>query len=534
MSQKWDYIIVGAGAAGCLLAERLTACGRYRVLLLEAGPTGRSLALGLPIGWTSVAYGKAFNWGFMTTPEAGAADRRVRWPRGRVLGGSTAINGMIYVRGQPRDFDDWAEGGATGWDWRSVEPYFHRFENHSASPVAGRLHIQQAKPSLWGERFISACEAAGIPRNESYLEGETGGAGYYHQNVFRGWRQSGRLAFLSVAQRRANLTVITDALVDRVLIDEARVSGVLWRKGHSEPQAATAAHTILAAGAIGSPVILQRSGIGDAAHLQALGITPVIDRPAVGQNLQDHFGTLVATETHAEGTVWASVRPHRLPGQLWNYLSRRQGLLAMPSSDVCVFHESGFGEPGRPDIQVHFTPAAGFHDEVTGRSAMDPVPGVTAITYPMHPTSRGDVLITSNEIDATPQIRANYLSTAHDRRVLLSGIRMLRKIYDSEPMRAYRGTEIRPGAAAQSDEALLIKAGQQGTTGYHPVGTCRMGTDQDAVIDPELKLRGLSGLSVIDASVMPKLTSGNTMAATYMIAEYGAAKLLRDASGGGV
>ena len=532
MNRTWDYIIVGAGAAGCLLANRLTACGRYRVLLLEAGPAGRSLALGLPIGWTSVAYGKAFNWGFATEPETGAANRRVRWPRGRALGGSTAINGMIYVRGHPRDFDDWAAAGAEGWDWQSIEPYFHRFENHSTSPVEGRLHVQQAKPSLWGERFISACEAAGIARNENYLEGGTGGAGYYHQNVFRGWRQSGKLAFLNAARRRPNLTVMTDALVDQLLIDDARISGVLWRRGNGEPQAARAAQTILAAGAIGSPVILQRSGIGDAAHLQSVGITPVIDRPAVGENLQDHFGTLVATETQAEGTLWAAVRPRRLPGQLWGYLSRRDGVLAMPSSDVFVFHESGCGEPGRPDIQVHFTPAAGIHDEATGRSAMDPMPGVTAITYPMHPTSRGDVLITSAESDAPPQIRANYLSTEHDRSVLLSGIRMLRKIYDSEPMRTYRGAEIRPGATAQSDEELLAKAGQQGTTGYHPVGTCRMGTDDDAVIDPDLKLRGLSGLSVIDASVMPKLTSGNTMAATYMIAEFGATKLLRQASGG--
>jgi choline dehydrogenase len=220
-----------------------------------------------------------------------------------------------------------------------------------------------------------------------------------------------------------------------------------------------------------------------------------------------------------------------LPAELWRYLRHRQGLLAMPSADVFVFHESGVGEPGRPDVQVHFTPASGIHDEVSGKSVMDPVPGVTAITYPMHPTSRGSVLITDADVAAEPEITANYLSTDHDKQVLLAGIRTLRRIYDSEPMRTYRRGELRPGMESQSDDELLAMAGRQGTTGYHPVGTCRMGTDADAVVDPDLKLRGLSGLSVIDASVMPKLTSGNTMAATYMIAENGAAKLLREHEG---
>ena len=531
MGLQWDYVIVGAGAAGCLLAERLTRDGRSRVLLMEAGGKARSLALGLPIGWTSVAYGKQFNWGFRTAPEAGVLGRRVRWPRGRVLGGSTAINGMIYVRGQPRDYDEWAEAGAHGWDWQCVEPFFRRFENRSDPPQPGRLTLRQASPSLWGDRFIAACEAAGIPRNDDYLSGDTLGAGYYHQNVFRGWRQSGTVAFLSAAVGRANLRVLSDVLVDRCVIDEGRVTGVITRDVQDRETVIEGRHVILAAGAVGSPAVLQRSGIGDAEHLTRLGIETIVDRVAVGQNLQDHFGTLVATETTPEGTVWAGVRPWRLPGQLWRYVSRREGLLAMPSADLFVFHESGLGEPGRPDVQVHFTPAAGMHDEVSGTSKMDPVPGVTAITYPMHPTSRGSVLITDADSSAAPEIQANYLTTEHDRQVLLSGIRMLRRIYDSEPMKTHRREEIRPGAAAQTDEALLKKAGQQGTTGYHPVGTCRMGSDADAVVDPDLAVRGLSGLSVIDASVMPKLTSGNTMAATYMIAEYGADKLLRERDG---
>ncbi len=528
MIASWDYVIVGAGAAGCLLAERLTRDGRSSVLLLEAGGKGRSLALGLPIGWTTVAYGKPFNWGLRTAPEQEACDRRVRWPRGRVLGGSTAINGMIYVRGHPSDFDAWADSGAQGWDWRSVEPFFQRFENLSAHHEAGRLRIQQARPSLWGERFIAACEAVGIPRNDNYLTGDTLGAGYYFQNVFRGWRQSAKLAFLKPAVGRKNLTVCSDTLVDRCVIADGRVTGVWVRGKQNQQSLIEGRHIILAAGAIGSPTILQRSGVGDAEQLERLGIQPVIDRPAVGQNLQDHFGTLVATETTPEGTVWSGVRPWRLPLQLWRYLTRREGLLAMPSADLFVFHESGLGAPGRPDIQVHFTPAAGMHDEVSGTSKMDPLPGVTAITYPMHPTSRGSVLITDTDASVAPEIQANYLTTEHDRQVLLSGIRMLRRIYDAEPMQSHRRGEIRPGADAQTDQALLKKAGQQGTTGYHPVGTCRMGSDPDAVVDSDLKARGLSGLSVIDASVMPKLTSGNTMAATYMIAESGADKLLRE------
>ena len=531
MKGDWDYIIVGAGAAGALLADRLTASGRARVLLMEAGPSGRSLALGLPVGWISVAYGRAFNWGFKTSPEGEAHNRRVRWPRGRVLGGSTAINGMIYVRGQPRDFDEWANAGADGWDWQSVAPFFERFENHSGTRVAGQLQLQQAKPSLWGERFIAACESTGIPRNDSYLTGESLGAGYYHQSVFRGWRQSAKVAFLNAASRRKNLTVVTGALVDRLAVDDKRVTGVIWQDARGHRAQVSGKHVILAAGAVGSPLILQRTGIGDGASLVRRGVEPILDRPAVGLNLQDHFGTLVATETEAAGTVWAEVQPSKLPAQLWRYLRRREGLLAMPSADVFVFHESGVGEPGRPDVQVHFTPASGIHDEVSGKSVMDPVPGVTAITYPMHPTSRGSVLITDADVAAEPEITANYLSTEHDKQVLLAGIRTLRRIYDSEPMRAHRRGELRPGPDAQSDDELLAVAGRQGTTGYHPVGTCRMGADADAVVDPDLKLRGLSGLSVIDASVMPKLTSGNTMAATYMIAEHGAAKLLREQEG---
>ena len=325
MARQWDYVIVGAGAAGCLLAERLTQDGRSSVLLLEAGGKGRSLALGLPIGWTTVAYGKPFNWGFRTAPEQEVCGRRVRWPRGRVLGGSTAINGMIYVRGHPSDFDAWADAGAEGWDWRSVEPFFQRFENLSAQPKSGRLRIQQASPSLWGERFIAACEAAGIPRNDNYLSGDTLGAGYYYQNVFRGWRQSGKVAFLAPAMDRQNLTVCSEYLVDRCVISDGHVTGVLVRDKQNRQSLIEGRHVILAAGAIGSPALLQRSGVGEAEHLQRCGIQPVIDRPAVGQNLQDHFGTLVATETTPEGTVWADVRPWRLPLQLGRYVTQRKG-----------------------------------------------------------------------------------------------------------------------------------------------------------------------------------------------------------------
>ena len=520
---RWDVVIVGGGAAGCLLANRLSRNSSLSVLLLEAGPDGDQLFIKIPAGWAEIAYGKRYNWNFSTQPEAELGGRRILWPRGKVLGGSTATNGMVYVRGQPEDFDAWAKAGAEGWDWQSVLPYFDAFEaplgiaNLSAvCEAAGELRRSKRVANSWGDRFVTACEQVGIPARNTYNDGEQMGAGYYEHTLYRGVRESAYRAFLQPVLNRANLSVSDHTLVDALEFEGGRAVAVrVITKGRAHR--IEAGTVVLAGGAVGSPTILQRSGVGDAGLLASLGIDVVRDMPEVGGNLQDHYGAMVSMAVSTGGTVKALMRPDRAIGELWRYVRRREGLLAMPSADVFAFHGSP-ESPSRPDTQIHFTPASGCRDDA-GATHIDPEEGITAITYPMRPTSRGRIQVASKDAAEAPSITANYLSTAHDQRVMVEGLKTLRRIFGAPAFKGQTLAEIRPGYQGHSDEDLLAYARENGTTGYHPVGTCRMGADPEAPVDTRLKLRHTDNVYVADASIMPMLVSGNTMAATYMIAE---------------
>lgn len=528
MADCWDYIIVGGGAAGCLLANRLSAVKGKQVLLLEAGPPDTDLSIRLPVGWASIAYGKKYNWPLKTVPQRELNNRQVIWPRGRVLGGSTSTNGMIYVRGQSQDFDDWANGGADGWDWASVVPYFKRFECSAIAGVTrgvdGELTPNTAAPSVWSDRFIEACGCAGFPTRQDYNAGEQFGAGYYEQTIARGHRVNAAKAFLQSARGRQNLTVKTGIHVNQLVARDGAVKGVSAVTSSGKALVFEGHHVVICAGAVHTPTILMRSGIGCGEHLSSLGIPVVLDQASVGANLQDHYGAMVACEVTGGGTVKDQLTPWGLMAELWRYLRKREGLLAMPSADAYLFHPSSQSEHGRPDTQVHFARASGERDD-RGRSTVDKRPGVTAITYPMRPTSRGTLRLADASMAAPPLIDPNYLATDHDKQVLVDGLRTLRQVFASEPMANYVHSEIRP-AVADSDSALLDYARATGTTGYHPVGTCRMGNDKDAVVDTQLRVRGIDGLTIADASIMPSLVSGNTMATTYMIAERAAEFLI--------
>lgn len=529
---RWDIVIVGGGAAGCLLANRLSRDSGRSVLLLEAGPDGDKLLIKVPAGWAEIAYGRTYNWDFATEQEPALGGRSILWPRGKVLGGSTATNGMVYVRGQPQDFDAWADAGAEGWDWQSVRPFYDMFEapeestgNSPANSGGGELRLTTRQSSPWGDRFIAACEQAGIPPRSNYNQGEQGGAGYYQHTLYQGVRESAYRAFLQPILKRKNLWVSPSTLVDAIEFQGARAVAVraVTRGQAHRLEAGT---IVLAGGAIGSPAILQRSGIGNAEYLADLGIDVVRDIPGVGQNLQDHYGAMMSMAVSTGGTVKASMRPDRLFGELWRYLRRREGLLAMPSADVFAFHGSP-DSPSRPDTQVHFTPASGYRDD-SGKTHIDSLEGITAITYPMRPTSRGVLQVRSKDPAEAPSIRANYLSTVHDQRVMIEGIKTLRRIFQAPAFEGETAAEIRPGADCLSDQDILAYARANGTTGYHPVGTCRMGGDAESVVDTSLKLRHVENIYVADASIMPMLVSGNTMAATYMIAERASAFIARD------
>ena len=524
LAQEFDYIIVGAGSAGCLLANRLSANPAHRVLLLEAGGRDNWHWINIPVGYLYCIGNPRSDWCYTTQPDPGINNRILGYPRGRVLGGSSAINGMIYMRGQAADYDGWAALGNPGWSWNDVLPVFKRVENHHAGEsefhgASGTWRVERQRLS-WKilDAFRGAAQQAGIPPIEDFNRGDNEGCAYFEVNQRRGVRWTSAKAFLHPVIRRPNLTVLTGAQAERIVFDGRKADGVRYMHDGQKKLARAKAEVILSSGSIGSAQLLQVSGVGPGALLQSLGIPVVQHVPGVGQNLQDHLQLRLIYKvqgTKTLNTMTASLWGRSLMGL--QYAIQKRGPLTMAPSQLGAFARSG-PEQTRANLEYHVQPLS---LEKFGDS-LHAFPAMTASVCNLRPTSRGHVTITSPDAADAPAILCNYLHTPEDLKVAADSIRLTRRIMSQEALAPYKPQEYRPGTQIESQADLEKAAGDIGTTIFHPVGTCKMGIDDLAVVDPQLRVRGIQGLRVIDASIMPTITSGNTNSPAIMIAEKGA------------
>ncbi len=533
---EYDYVIVGAGSAGSVLADRLTASGKHSVIVLEAGPSDRASPwIHFPAGFFRLLDDSRVNWVYYTEPEARTQNRKILYPRGKVLGGSSSINGVMQVRGQREDFDDWAALGCQGWSYEEVLPYFKKSETYlPGDPVyrgkSGPLIIQDyANHHPLTHDFITAGKQTGLAFNPDYNGATQEGVSLVQQTRSGRWRMSTARAFLRPAMTRPNLRVETGVLVTALNFAGNRVSGVTFARevGAGSPEPVTARReVILAAGAINSPHILQLSGIGAPQHLASLGIPVRTALPGVGFNFHDHYVARVTRSIHGRLTVNEQARGWRLMVELLRYALRGDGILTYAAGNGVVFARSR-PELGRPDIQMAFAPASYQHGRL---GKLDTKPGMTCGGWQLRPLSRGSVLARSKNPCEAPAISPNYLDHEEDRAALVAVLKMSRTLLNAPVFAACGGDEVVPGRQVQSDDEWLDYAYRNGGTVYHPVGTCKMGTDRMAVVDAELRVHGVPGLRVVDASIMPVTSSGNTNAPTIMIAEKAADLILASAA----
>nr|WP_295661217.1 choline dehydrogenase [Polymorphobacter sp.] len=523
-----DYIIVGAGSAGCVLANRLTEDGTTTVLLLEAGGKDSSPMIHIPVGYARTLKDPKVNWLYQTEEDPGSGGRPHVWPRGKVLGGSSSINGLLYVRGQAADYDNWAQSGCTGWSHTDVLPYFKRAEHnerlsddhHGTDGPLNVSDITEHHPV--SDAVIAAGMEAGLPFNDDVNGASQDGISYFQLTVKNGRRWSAAMAYLRPALGRANLTVVTGAHAERVIIDAGRATGVRFRKDGASVKATARREVILSGGAVNSPQLLELSGIGDPEVLRAAGIDVRVAAPGVGTNLQDHYVVSMQYRLNNCVSVNELSRGWRLVREAARYARSRKGLLTMSAAHVQAYVRTRPGLDG-PDVQFHILPATVDVEKFVAKQIweLEKLPGLTFAACQLRPESRGTIHVKSDDPFAPPSIRPNYLADRLDQDTIVAGLRWGRVIAGQQALSPYMGDELLPGTAVESDADLLEFARQSGSTIYHPVGTCAMGRagDPRAVVDPELRVRGVEGLRVVDASVMPRLVSGNTNAPTIMIAE---------------
>lgn len=526
----FDYIIVGAGSAGCVLADRLTVSGRHRVLLLEAGGEDRNIWIHIPLGYGKLFTNAKVNWLYNSEPEPELNNRQIIQPRGKVLGGSSSINGLLYIRGQAQDFDHWRQLGNAGWSFDDVLPYFRQAEDQERGAddlhgTGGPLAVSDVEPHPLCEAFIEAAQQVGLPRNDDFNGPTQEGAGYFQVTCRNGRRCSTARGYLRPARRRGNLAVVSGALTTRILFEGRRAVGVEYRQGDQIRTARAVGEVIVAAGAINSPQALQLSGLGPAALLQSMGIGVVADMPGVGADLQDHFQVRFnyrCSERITINDMMGSLRGRTAAGL--RYAFQRKGFLTIGAGYAGGFFRTDPALP-TPDVQVHFIL---FSADAVGQK-LHPFPGFLASVCQLRPESRGHVRIKSADPRQPPAIQPRYLSASKDREVTIEGMQLLRRIMAAPALTRYIAEELAPGAQCTSDADLLAFARERGTTVFHPTSTCRMGADTSAVVDERLRVHGIQGLRVVDASIMPTVVSGNTNAAVVMIAEKGANMILADA-----
>lgn len=533
----YDYIIAGAGSAGCVLANRLTEDGKTRVLLLEAGPEDKSPLIHMPAGVAQMLRSGTYNWRFDTEPESHMNNREMYWPRGKTLGGSSSINGIVYIRGHAKDYDDWEKLGNQGWSYKDCLPYFKKSEGQcgDTSVYKEAFHgtdgpLKVSTPELNNELFdtyLKAGQQAGYPLTEDFNGEQQEGIGTYQQTKFNGKRCSTAVAYLNPAKSRKNLSVITEARAGKILFEGNKAIGIEYHRMGQTITAHAEKEVLVCAGAVQSPQILQLSGIGAADELKQLGIDVLKDLPGVGENLQDHLD--VGIQYYCEKPVTLA-RTARNPFlgllELFRYIAFKQGLLTSNGLEVGAFLKS---DPAleRPDLQFHFITAF-MIDHARDLSSMREH-GMMMHSCQLRPESKGSIKLRSTDPLDTPKIFANYLAEEKDKQVQIAGLKMARDIFSQEAFVPYLGEERLPGKNVQSDDEIIDYIRQKGETIYHPVGSCKMGNDAMAVVDADLKVHGIQNLRVIDASVMPTLVGGNTNAPTIMIAEKIADKMKAEA-----
>jgi choline dehydrogenase len=526
----YDYIVIGAGSAGCVLANRLSADDSKRVLLLEAGGRDTNPWIHIPVGYFKTINNPATDWCFKTESDPGLGGRSLNWPRGKVLGGSSSINGLLYVRGQPQDFDHWRQLGNVGWSFEDVLPYFRRAENQERGAddfhgADGPLAVSDMRVRREiCDAVIKAAGELGIPEKDDFNRDDQEGAGYFQLTTKNGLRCSTAVGYLNPVKKRPNLEIKTHAQVHRLIVEDGRCAGVEFDVKGAKQAAGCRGEVVLSAGAIGSPQILMLSGIGPAAHLQDMGIPVVQDLQGVGGNLQDHLQLRTIYRTHRPITLNDQARnPIQKMLMGLEFMFKRSGPLTMGASQVAIFARTR-PELETPDIQYHVQPwSADSPGEGTHRFS-----AFTLSVCQLRPESSGDIRLKSADPKAHPVIRPNYLATDLDRRTAIDSLKLTRKLVETKSLAPYVAEEVRPGAAAQTDEELLEGAKRIAQTIYHPVGTCKMGRDPNAVVDDRLRVRGIKGLRVADASIMPTITSGNTNAPAIMIGEKASDMIVED------